>query len=86
MPFIPSNVDQLLDENTFVLKFVFISSLTPDLLLIPKSMPDKIIIILGFFKVFRYNFGRPDMFFNHPESDFILVRSLENFHQRLTMN
>ena len=86
MPFIPSNVDQLRDENTFVLKYVFISSLTPALLLIPKSMTDKIIIILGFFKVFRYNFGRPYMFFNHPESDFILVRSLENFHQRLTMN
>ena len=46
MPFIPSNVDQLRDENTLVLKYVFISSLTPDLLLIPKSMPDKIIIIL----------------------------------------
>ena len=42
----PSNVDQLRDENTLVLKYVFISSLAPDLLLIPKSMPDKIIIIL----------------------------------------
>ena len=86
MPFIPSNVDQLRDENTFVLKYVFISSLTPDLLLIPKSMPDKIIIILGFFKVFRYSFWETVHVFNHPESDFILVRSLENFHQRLTMN
>ena len=26
-----------------------------DLSLIPKSMPDKIVIILGFFKVFRYS-------------------------------
>ena len=42
----PSNEDQLRDENTLILKYVFISSLAPDLLLIPKSMPDKIIIIL----------------------------------------
>ena len=63
MPFIPSNVDQLRDENTFVLKYVFISSLTPDLLLIPKSMPDKIIIILGFFKVFRYSFWETEHVF-----------------------
>ena len=55
MPFMLSNVDQLRDENTLVLKYVFISFLAPDLSLIPKSMPDKIIIILGFFKVFRYS-------------------------------
>ena len=46
MPFMPSNVDQLREKNTLVLKYVFISSLAPDLSLIPKSMPDK-----------NYNFG-----------------------------
>ena len=33
-------------------------------------------------KVFRYCFGETiPMFFNHIKSDFILVRSLQNFHQ-----
>ena len=65
MPFMLSNVDQLREKNTLVLKYVFISSLAPDLSLIPKSMPDKI-IILGFFKVFRCSFWETIHVFQSP--------------------
>ena len=63
----PSNVDQLREKNTLVLKYVFISSLAPDLSLIPKSMPDKI-IILGFFKDEKFvAIGRQEQ--NHFKGD-----------------
>ena len=39
------------------------------------------------FEVFRYSFSETmPMFFNLLKSDFILVRSLQNFHRWLTMN